>query len=93
MLWILIGMLAVLAGIVLLVVGKMWGLVFLLGGLGTMIFHYSSMMRARGCDPNQGTINGLNGQGKQQSEAVKISQPVVGEQPANIWEQMEQEKK
>ena len=89
MLWILIGMLCVLAGIILLITGGMWGLVFLLGGLGVMILNYSTMMRGRGMEPNQGTVNGLNGQGKQQSEALEASQPVIGEQPADIWEQVE----
>ena len=89
MLWILIGMLCVLAGIILLITGGMWGLVFLLGGLGVMILNYSTMMRGRGMEPNQGTVNGFNGQGKQQSEAVEASQPVIGEQPADIWEQVE----
>ena len=89
MLWILFGMLCVLAGIILLITGGMWGLVFLLGGLGVMILNYSTMMRGRGMEPNQGTVNGFNGQGKQQSEAVEASQPVIGEQPADIWEQVE----
>ena len=89
MLWSLIGMLCVLAGIILLITGGMWGLVFLLGGLGVMILNYSTMMRGRGMEPNQGTVNGFNGQGKQQSEAVEASQPVIGEQPADIWEQVE----
>ena len=89
MLWILIGMLCVLAGIILLITGGMWGLVFLLGGLGVMILNYSTVMRGRGMEPNQGTVNGFNGQGKQQSEAVEASQPVIGEQPADIWEQVE----
>lgn len=88
MLWILLGMLAVLAGIVVLVLGSMWGIVLLLGGIGLTAVYYRTMMRGRGYDPEQGTLNGLGGQGKQQSETVKVTQPVIGEQSADIWDQM-----
>ena len=89
MLLIVLGMVAMLTGIIILVLGSMWGLVLLLGGLVIMAFHYSSIMRGRGMDPDQGTSNGLNGQGKQQSEVVEASQSVIGEQPADIWDQVE----
>ena len=89
MLLLVLGMVAMPAGIIILVLRSMWGLVLLLGGLGAMIFCYSTMMRARGINPDQGTITGLNGQGKQQSEAVKVCPPVMGEQPADIWERVE----
>ena len=89
MLWILIGLIAILVGIVVLILGSMWGLVLLLGGIGAMSLNYVTMMRFKNMEPNQGTINGIAGQGKQQSEAVSVSQPVIGEQPADVWEQME----
>ena len=93
MIWILMGFIAILAGIVVLILGSMWGLFLLLGGVAIMGLNYTTMMRGKGMDPDQGTVNGLNGKGRQQSEAVTVSQPVIGEQPANIWAQMEQEKK
>ena len=92
MLWIIVGGLFILAGIVVLIMGNMWGLALIFGGVLAGFFCYSNMMRGKGMDPDQGTINGLSGQGKQQSEAVTVSQPVIGEQPADIWKQMEQKK-
>ena len=89
MLWMILGIAALLAGLVILILGSMWGILLFLVGLGFMALRYSTMMRGSGREPNQGTFNGLNGQGKQQSEAVQADQSVVGEQPANIWEQME----
>ena len=93
MLWIILGMAGMLSGIVVLVLGSMWGLALLLGGMIVMIFAYGIMMRGRGMNPDQGLFNGLYGQGKQQSEEVEMPQPVIGEQPANIWDKMKQEKK
>ena len=90
MLWIMLGMLAMLAGMVIMVLGSTWiGLVLLLAGVGLMAFNYATMMRGRGQDPEQGLYNGLNGQGKQQSEAVDVKMPEPGEQSPGIWEKME----
>ena len=90
MLWIMLGMLAMLAGMVIMVLGSTWiGLVLLLAGVGLMAFNYATMMRGRGQDPEQGLYNGLNGQGKQQSEAVDVNMPEPGEQTPDIWEKMQ----
>ena len=90
MLWIMLGMLAMLAGMVIMVLGSTWiGLVLLLAGVGLMAFNYATMMRGRGQDPEQGLYNGLNGQGKQQSETVDVNMPEPGEQNPDIWEKME----
>ena len=90
MLWIMLGMLAMLAGMVIMVLGSTWiGLVLLLAGVGLMAFHYATMMRGRGQDPEQRLYNGLNGQGKQQSEAVDAKMPEPGEQSPGIWEKMQ----
>ena len=90
MLWIMLGMLAMLAGMVIMVLGSTWiGLVLLLAGVGLMAFNYATMMRGRGQDPEQGLYNGLNGQGKQQSETVDVNMPEPGEQSPEIWEKME----
>ena len=85
------GLLTVL-GLALILNGKLWGALVMLAGIGAIFFVYAKLMRGSGFDPDQGTINGLKGQGKQQSDAVKIDQPVVGEQPANIWNQLENKK-
>lgn len=90
MMWILIGMLAMLAGLVVIVLVNLWaGLVLLLVGVGLMAFNYSTMMRGRGDHPDQGLYNGLAGQGKQQSEVVKDNMPEPGEQTPAVWDKME----
>ena len=90
MLWIMLGMLAMLAGIVVMVLGGTWiGLVLLLAGVGLMTFNYATMMRGRGQNPDQGIHNGLGGQGKQQSEVVSGNMPEPGEQSPDIWEKMQ----
>lgn len=72
MLWVFLGMIAMLVGIVVMVLGQLpIGLILLLGGVALMAFNYVTMMRGRGFNPDQGTLNGLNGEGKQQSEVVK----------------------
>ena len=78
------------AGILVMVLGKiMLGLALLFAGLIAMAMSYSTMMRRQGYDPDQATINGLKGQGKQQSEIIKDAVTNPGEQSANIWDQME----
>ena len=86
---IIAGIVMFLAGIVVMILGKMLGLVLLFVGLIFMALSYVTMMRGQGFHPNQGTINGMNGQGKQQSEVVRDAHPGFSEQPANIWDQME----
>ncbi len=90
MLNMLIAMFVTLCGIVLMVRGKwFFGILFLLGGIAVMACIYATMMRGRGCNPDQGTLNGLNGQGKQQSETVDVNMPEPGEQSPEIWEKMQ----
>ena len=84
-----LAILCILGGLVAMICGKMLGLLIIFGGIILLFVFYCKMMNRSSLDPNQGTINGLNGQGKQQSEAVKMDRPVVGEQSANIWDQME----
>ena len=90
MLWIFLGMIAMLAGLVIIVLGKVLiGLILLLVGVGLMAFNYTTMMRGRGNDPEQGTYNGLYGQGKQQSETVSVKMPEPGEQNPTVRDKME----
>ncbi len=77
------------AGLVWLILGNLWGVLVMLAGLGAWIFGYAKMMGGSGFDPDQATINGLKGEGKQQSEVVKMDQPVQGEQDATIWEKIQ----
>ena len=90
MIWIILGIICILLGLVAVILSKMWGLLLLLAGVGIIAFRYVFMMRGSGFNPDQGTLNGLNGQGKNQSEVVKEPIPGSGEQPANIWEMVEE---
>ena len=76
-------------GIMMLIMSSGWGALALIAGFGAVAFGYAKLMRGSGNNPDQGTLNGLGGQGKQQSEVAKMDQPVKGEQDATIWEQME----
>ena len=90
MLWVFLGMIAMLVGIVVMVLGQLpIGLILLLVGCGMMAVNYVTMMRGRGCNPDQGIHNGLGGQGKQQSEVVKADMAEPGEQSPEIWEKMQ----
>ena len=86
------GGLLIVLGLFLLIGGKLWGALVMLAGVGVIFCIYAKLMRGSGFDPDQGTINGIKGQGKQQSDAVKENMPVIGEQSANIWDQLENKK-
>ncbi len=77
------------AGFMELIMGIGWGALLMVAGIGLLAFGYAKLMGASGNNPDQGIFNGLNGQGKQQSEVTKMDQPVQGEQNATVWEQME----
>ena len=90
MIWIALGMIAMLAGIVVMVLGKVLiGVILLLAGGALMVLNYVTMMRGRGQEPNQGLYNGLRGEGRQQSETVDVPMHAAGEQSSEIWEKME----
>ena len=86
------GGLLIVLGLFLLIGGKLWGALVMLAGVGVIFFVYAKLMRGSGFDPDQATINGIAGQGKQQSDAVKENLPVIGEQSADIWNQLENKK-
>lgn len=86
----ILSILIMLAGLVLLTMGRMWGLLVLLCGVVLLMVYYGRLMRGQGYDPEQGSLNGLAGKGKQTPDAVATNQPPVGEQPADIWQQLEQ---
>ena len=64
------------------------GMILVLVGISAVFLYYAALMRGMGKDPDQGTINGMNGQGKQQSDAVSVNMPEPGEQTPDIWEKM-----
>jgi len=89
---VMIGGLLIVVGLVLILSGKLLGTLVLVAGIGVIFLGYAKLMRGNGYHPDQATLNGFGGMGKQQPDAVKESQPVIGEQPANIWDQLEKKK-
>ena len=89
---VIIGGLLIVVGLVLILSGKLLGALVLVAGIGVIFLGYAKLMRGNGYHPDQATLNGFGGMGKQQPDAVKESQPVIGEQPANIWDQLENKK-
>ena len=89
MMWIVLGMIAMLMGIVVMVLGKvLLGLILLLAGLISIIFIYAKMMRGAGYLP--GTNDPDSIPGHHVSERTKMDQPVIGEINSSVWEKMEQ---
>ena len=95
MLWIAIGMILLLVGIICVVLGGFWGLAVLLAGAVSMFVGYRAMMLGSGKHPDQsGTPGfGAGAYGRQQSETIPKNAPVTGEQSADIWVQVTGEKK
>ena len=94
MLWIVIGMILLLAGMVSIVFLGMWGLFVLLAGAVCMFVGYRAMMLGSGKHPDQSGTPGFGAgeYGRQQSETIPRNAPVIGEQPSDIWEQVTEDK-
>ncbi len=76
------------AGIVAMILGKIGlGLLAILVGLILLAIFYVIMMRGAAYLPGDGDADGMPG--RQQSEIVKMDQPVIGEQSSAVWEKME----
>ncbi len=82
------GLAAFFAGVVLMILGQMWGLAVLFLGICLIAANFAMMMRTGGYRAEGTFFNGLAGQGRQQSEVAKADQPVVGEQNAQIWDEL-----
>ena len=95
MLWIVIGMIALLAGMICIVFAGIWGLAVLLAGAICLFAGYRAMMLGSGHHPEQSGTPGFGTAeyGRQQTETIKRDAPVIGEQPANIWEQVTDDQK
>ena len=89
MIWTVLGMIGFMAGIVVMVLGKvLFGLILLMAGLCSIIFTYAKMMRGAGYLPGNNDPDSIPGH--HASERTKMDQPVVGEQNSAVWEKMEQ---
>ena len=95
MLWIVIGMIGLLAGLVCMVFAGMWGLLLLLAGAVSMFVGYRAMMLGSGKYADQSGTPGFSAgaYGRQQSETITRNAPVMGEQPPDIWNQLTKESK
>lgn len=67
----LIGVICALAGVVLMIMGTMWGLALLLAGMVLVISHWAKLYKGAGYQADVTPYNGVAGQGRQQSEATK----------------------
>ena len=86
--WVVFGLICFLAGIVVMVLGKMLlGLILLFAGLISIIFIYAKMMRGAGYLPGSNDPDGVPGH--HDSERAKMDQPVIGEQNPDVWEKVE----
>jgi len=67
------GVLTLLAAVILMITGQMWALVLFLVGFGMIAAHAAKMFKGAGYETEGMTafMNGLNGQGQQQSEVSK----------------------
>ncbi len=81
------GILCFLGGVVLMILGKMWGLLVILLGFALMAAYSALMFRAGGYSPDMVMFNGF-GKGRQQSEANKME--YHPENPdSSIWDKLE----
>ena len=84
------GVIGIFAGIVVMILGSLpVGLLLLLAGIVAFVIGTAKMLRAQGYRGEGAYSEGLYGQGRQQSELVKVDQPVMGEQSVNIWDKVE----
>ena len=76
-----------LTGVIMVILKAMIGILVLLVGFALIAVFAASMFRTGGYRAEGAFFNGF-GQGRQQSEVSKRSDPSQGEQNAGIWETM-----
>ena len=84
------GLLALVAGTVLMVMGRMWALLLFLAGFVFIVAGWAQMYRGAGYRDEGALFNGW-GKGRQQSEAHvdKTAPQGYQDRPSNIWDQTE----
>ena len=80
------GAVAALGGLVMMITGRMIGLLVFLIGLGMLIFGCALLMHTGGYRMEGIFLNGFSGKGRQQSEVDKAYLSDSGEQSPAIWE-------
>ena len=84
------GVFGIFGGIVVMILGSVpVGVAVMFAGVVTFVIGTSKMLRAQGYRGEGAYCEGINGQGRQQSELVELDQPAAGEQPVNIWDKVE----
>ena len=68
MIW---GIIASFAGVILMILGKLWAVLLFLAGFVLIVAHWAKMYKGAGYEADVNVGNGLYGQGRQQSEANK----------------------
>ena len=67
----LLGLLVSFAGVILMILGKLWAVLLFLGGFCLIVAHWAQLYKGAGYEADVNPGNGLYGQGRQQSEANK----------------------
>ena len=67
----ILGLLVSFAGVILMILGKLWAVLLFLGGFCLIVAHWAKLYKGAGYEADVNAGNGLYGQGRQQSEAYK----------------------
>ena len=67
----LLGLLVSFAGVILMILGKLWAVLLFLAGFCLIVAHWAKLYKGAGYEADVNPGNGLYGQGRQQSEAYK----------------------
>ena len=67
----ILGLLVSFAGVILMILGKLWAVLLFLAGFCLIVAHWAKMYKGAGYEADVNAGNGLYGQGRQQSEACK----------------------
>jgi hypothetical protein len=67
----LLGVIVALAGVILMILGKLWAVLLLLAGAGLVIAHWAKLFKGAGYRAEGAFYNGPDGTGRQQSEVSK----------------------
>lgn len=65
------GIISLLAAVILMILGQMWALVLFLAGFVLIVAHWARLFKGAGYQADITASNGVNGQGRQQSEMYK----------------------
>lgn len=67
----ILGLLVSFAGVILMILGKLWAVLLFLAGFCLIVAHWAQLYKGAGYEADVMPGNGLNGQGRQQSEVYK----------------------